>query len=143
MEALLREMNERSNVPFEAMRRREDVIAADQSASAHVHIIGTFLLEDGHLPRILAKLAVAVDVRQRLDAAVDSERIAAPASGAAERSRSRRSSAAADAPRAARIAHVRTAVPAQLPRLDSLLFISQNKTKTPTFHLISIVIIIN
>jgi hypothetical protein len=53
----------------------EDVAGSNQSASADVDVVSTFLLEDGHLPGIFTELAVTIDVRKGLDATGDSERV--------------------------------------------------------------------
>lgn len=53
--------------------------AVDEGATAHVHTLVGVLLEDGHLPGVLAELGVAVHVDGVLDAAVDALCLAAAA----------------------------------------------------------------
>lgn len=50
------------------MGRRQDVLTIDQGAAANVHGLFRVLLQDGHLPRVFAEFAVAIDVRRILDA---------------------------------------------------------------------------
>ena len=61
------------------MSGSEDVRRAYESSAADVNVVVLILLENGHLPRVLAKLGLSVGMRESLDAAVDSVGVAATA----------------------------------------------------------------
>lgn len=61
------------------MGRRQNVLRIDEGAATNVHRLLRVLLQDGHLPGILAELAVTVDVRRILDATGDAVRVATAA----------------------------------------------------------------
>lgn len=53
------------------MGRRDDVLGIDEGAAAGVDRLLGVLLQDGHVPGILAELTVSIDVDGILDAASD------------------------------------------------------------------------
>ena len=56
-----------NNAPFQAMGSGQNVARSDQSATADVDVVGTFLAQHGRMPRILAELGVALYINGRLD----------------------------------------------------------------------------
>lgn len=53
------------------MGRRDDVLGINESAAASIDRFLGILLEDGHMPGILAELTVTIDIDGILDAARD------------------------------------------------------------------------